>query len=64
MVTVVELRKKCKELKLKGYSKLKKSQLEDLLKGHALPTVTVEKQKKDKPKNQRSDGRNEVKFMH
>ncbi len=50
MPTVVELRKKCKELKLKGYSKLKKSQLEDLLKGHALPTVTVEKQKKDKPK--------------
>lgn len=34
MTTVVELRKKCKDLKLKGYSKLNKHDLEQLLKNH------------------------------
>jgi len=44
-LTVVELRKKCKERKLKGYSKLKKSQLENLLDTHG---VSMEQQKKKK----------------
>ena len=34
MPTVVDLKKKCKELKIKGYSKLKKAQLEKLLSQH------------------------------
>lgn len=33
-ITVADLRKKCKELKLKGYSKLKKAELETLLKSN------------------------------
>lgn len=42
MVTVVELKKKCKELKLKGYSKMNKKDLEQLIK--------EKQQKKEEPK--------------
>lgn len=43
MTTVVELRKKCKDLNLKGYSKLKKHELEELLKKYEPKQTSLQK---------------------
>lgn len=51
MPTVVELKKKCKDLGIKGYSKLKKNELEDLIKKKSSKQVAAVKQKKTIQKN-------------
>lgn len=52
MPTVVDLRKKCKDLNLKGYSKLKKSQLEALLETHGLSVKQKKETKKEEKQKQ------------
>ena len=56
MATVLQLRKRCKELKLKGYTKLKKIELEKLLEKHRkakLQNPEAEKPKAEKPKHEK-----------
>ena len=56
MPTVVDLRKKCKDLNLKGYSKLKKSQLEALLETHGLSVKQKKETKKEEKREQSPKG--------